>query len=224
MAEPSNGGHPDAAELQSHADGEGMDERVLAHVASCASCREEVAAIRRLTAALALGSRRPDSLCEKIRARRAESMRDAQVVPLRAPRRRRTFLLPAGLAAAAALALFVPRAWREDTPDVTPPASGAKGSASPRMTMREMIVTEAGAASIDSISWDVASLGITAEVSYTTELAESPRAARLANQVVERLVEGGLARPAITVLPVPLREQREPLPPGSVRVRLRAAL
>lgn len=224
MTEQSNGMHPDAAELQAHADGEVVDERVLAHVAACAGCREEVAAVRRVTAALALGSRPSDRLMDKIQERRASLAREALVDPLRAARaRRRAFLLPVGLAAAAALALFVPRAWREPTPDEAPPVPGAKGPASSGMTMTEMVVTETGATSIDSISWDVTGPGITAEVSYTTEAAESPRAGRLADQVVERLVEGGLARPAITVIPVPLREQNEPLPPGAVRVRLRAA-
>jgi anti-sigma factor RsiW len=83
MAERLNGMHPDAAELQAHADGEVMDERVTAHVASCAECRAEIVAIRRVTAALSLGSRPPDSLTDKIRARRAEAAQGAPMIPVR---------------------------------------------------------------------------------------------------------------------------------------------
>ncbi|MCR4342123.1 MAG: hypothetical protein NUW01_19780 [Gemmatimonadaceae bacterium] len=221
MAEPVNGTHPDAAELQSHADGETLDERVAAHIESCASCREEVAAIRRVTAALSLGSRPSDSLTEKIRARRAESAQGAPVAPLRARRTRfRTFLLPVGLAAAAALALFVPRAWRERAPDERSPAAGAKGAPPLDIVVDEAIVTETGATSIDSVSWEISGPGITAELRYVTGRAESPGAARLAERVVERLMEAGLERSSIAVRPAPARETNRPLPPGAVGVTL----
>ena len=221
MAEPLNGAHPDAAELQAHADGEAAGERVAAHVASCAECREEVAAIRRVTAALSLGSKPPDSLTEKIRARRAESARGARVIPVRARgMRRRTFLLPVGLAAAAALALFVPRAWREPPPDERSP-SAAKGALSPGIVLDETIITETGATSIDSASWDVGGAGITAELRYVTGLVESSGAARLAERVAERLTDAGLERASITIRPLAAQDRTRPLPPGAVGITLR---
>lgn len=223
MAERSNGTHPDAAGLQAHADGEVMDERIAAHVASCPECREEIAAIRRVTAALILGSKPPASLTEKIHARRAEAARGAPALPLRAPRmRRRLFLLPAGLAAAAALALFVPRAWREPPPEDRSPTGGAKGALPVDIVGDETIVTETGATSIDSISWDIGGQGITAELRYVTGLDESSRAARLAERVAVMLMDGGLERSSITIRPVPARETNRPLPSGAVGVTLRA--
>jgi hypothetical protein len=85
----------------------------------------------------------------------------------------------------------------------------------------ETIVTEAGATSIDSVSWDISGLGITAELRYVTGLAESPRAARLAENVAERLMDAGLERSSITIQPVPAPEPNRPLPPGAVGVTLR---
>jgi hypothetical protein len=222
MAERLNDTHPDAAELQAHADGDAADERVTAHIASCAECRAEIVAIRRVTAALSLGSAPPDSLTDKIRARRARSAHGAPVIPLRARRmRRRAFLLPVGLAAAAALALFVPRAWREPPPDDDPPPAGAKGAAPLDIVVGESIVTETGATSIDSVSWDISGPGLTAELRYVTGLAESPRAARLAESVAERLVASGLERSSIRIQPVPAPEPNRSLPPGAVGVTLR---
>ncbi|MEX1186203.1 MAG: hypothetical protein WEA80_06405 [Gemmatimonadaceae bacterium] len=221
MAEDMNGTHPDAAELQAHADGEAMDERVTAHVASCAECREEIAAIRRVTAALSLGSKPSASLTEKIRVRRAEAAQGAPVISLRARRtRRRAFLLPVGLAAAAALALFVPRAWREPPPEEQPP-SGAKGATPLDTLANETIVTESGTTSIDSVSWDISGPGITAELRYVTGTDESLRAARLAERVVEGLMDAGLERSSITIRPVAAQDQTRPLPPGAVGVTLR---
>lgn len=222
MAERSNDMHPDGAELQAHADGEATDERVSVHVASCAECREEVAAIRRVTAALILGSKPPDSLTEKIRARRAESAQRVPVASLSARRmRRRTFLLPVGLAAAAALALFVPRAWRDSPPDGRSPVGGAKGALPPVNVVDEAIVTETGATSIDSVLWDVRGPAITAELRYLTGLAESSGAARLAERIVERLTEAGLDRSSIAIRPVATQDDTRPLPPGAVGVTLR---
>lgn len=222
MAERLNAAHPEDNELQAYADGEVVDDRVSDHVASCAECREEVAAIRRVTAALSLGSSPPDSLTEKVHARRLESAQGAPVASLRARRsRRRAFLLPVGLAAAAALALFVPRAWREQSPDKSAPASGSKGAPPLNVAASETIVTESGATSIDSVSWDVSGPGTTAELRYVTGLAESPAAARLAERVVDRLTQAGVARSSIAVRPVPARQTIQPLPPGAVGVTLR---
>lgn len=222
MAERMNDTHPDAAELQAHADGEGLDGRVSAHVATCAECREEVAAIRRVTAALSLGSKPRDSLAEKIRARRAESARGAPVISPRARRMRgRNFLLPVGLAAAAALALFVPRAWRESPFAADPPSAGAKGAPPLDLVVDETIVTEAGATSLDSLSWDISGSGITAELRYVADVAQSAGAARLAERVVQRLVDGGLDRSSITIRPVAAQDDTSALPVGAVRVTLR---
>ena len=102
MTEPMNGSHPEPVELQAFADGEAESARVAAHVESCAVCRAEVAAIRRVTAALSLGSKPPDSLLERIPERRANS--HERVVPTAPRRERRTarrFMLPLGLASAA---------------------------------------------------------------------------------------------------------------------------
>lgn len=221
MAEGMNGAHPDAAKLQAYADGDGADERVSAHVAVCAECQEEIMATRRVTAALSLGSKPSDALTEKIRARRAESARGDRVIPLHARgTRRRTFLLPVGLAAAAALALVVPRVWREPPPDERSPSVGAKGVRPLGIVVGEVIVTETGATSIDSVAWDISGPGMTAELRYVTGLAESPRAARLAERITERLTDAGLERSAIRVQPVAERETARPLPPGSVRVTL----
>lgn len=222
MAERLNGAHPDGAELQAHADGEATDERVSAHVASCAECREEVAAIRRMTAALSLGSKPSDSLTEKIRARRAVAAQGAPVASLRARRmRRRTFLLPVGLAAAAALALFIPRAWRESAPDERSPVSGAKGPVPVDTTVDELVVTETGPTSIESISWDISGTGVTVELRYRTGVAESPRAERLAERIASRLREAGIDSAAITVLPVGAQAADQSLPAGAVSVRMR---
>lgn len=222
MAERLNGGHPDAAELQAHADGDAVDERVSAHVAACAECQEEIAAVRRVTAALSLGSKPSDSLTEKIRARRAESARGASVTDLRARRTRsRAFLLPVGLAAAAALALFVPRVWRESPPDERSPSPGAKGALPLDIVVDESIVTETGATSIDSVSWDLSGPGITAELRYVAGLAESSAAARLAERVADRLTAAGLERSSITIRPFATQDGTRPLPPpGAVGVTL----
>ena len=223
MAERVNAGHANDAELQAYADGELVAERVTAHVASCAECREEIAGIRRVTAALSLGSKPPDSLTEKIRSRRAESARTAPVIPLRS-RQRRAFLLPVGLAAAAALALFVPRAWRDQPPDDSSPPAGAKGAQPFDIVLGERIVTEMGATSIDSVSWEISGTGITAELRYLTGVAESPSAARLAERVQEQLTDAGLPRSSITVRPLATQDQMRPVPPGAVAVTLRGRI
>lgn len=214
--------HPDAAELQGYADGEPVSELVTGHVVTCAQCREEVAAIRRVTAALSLGSRPSDSLTEKIRARRAEAGQGTPVTPLRARKtRRRSFLLPVGLAAAAALTLIVPRAWREPPPDQRAPSGAAKGALPPQVGVNEMIVTETGRTSIDSVAWDVSGTGTTAELRYVTGTAESPRAALLAERIAGRLMTAGLERSSISIQPAPAQEHLRPPPPGAVGVTLR---
>src|SRR5687768_4268162 len=109
MTEPMNGPHPESADLQAFADSEPGSERVAAHVESCAVCRADIAAIRRVTAALSLGSKPPHTLMERIRERREASTE--RVVPIASRPARasaRRFMLPLGLAAAAALAIIVP--------------------------------------------------------------------------------------------------------------------
>lgn len=219
MAESLGGPHPDAAELQRYADGEVQDDRMAAHVESCAACRAEIAAIRRVTMALSLGSTPPDSLTGRIRARRAAISQDTPAISRRNPRRRaRTFMLPVGLAAAATLAIFVPRALREPPGDTSPPVSGAKGALPPDAVLDETIVTETGRTSIDSTSWDVAAPGMTVVIRYFTGRDESPRAERLARRVAERLREAGVDAAAITVRPVLPTASDRPLPPGAVGI------
>lgn len=227
MTEPMIGPHPEPAELQSFADGEAGSERVAAHLESCAVCRAEVAAIRRVTAALSLGSKPPDALLERIRARRAAS--EEGVVPL-APRRERAghrrYMLPLGLAAAAALAVIVPRAMREPADEQPRSVPGAKGVSPVDVVVEERIVTETGATSIDSISWDtIDSAGMSrAELRYLTGVPESARAERLANRLADQLREAGMEGSAITVIPVPSGALRESPPAGAVAVRIRARL
>lgn len=222
MSERLNDVHPGAAELQAYADYEAVEERVSAHVAGCAECREAVTAIRRVTVTLSLGSKPSGSLPETIRARRAELARVAPRAPLHARRRRFSLvLLPVGLAAAAALALFVPRAWREQPRDNRPPDRGAKGALSPDVGAEEKIVTETGVSGIDSVAWDVSDPATVAELRYVTGVAESSRAARLAERVADQLMDAGLDRASITIRPVAARDNARPLPPGAVGVTLR---
>lgn len=221
MAEDMNGTHPDAAELQSHADGEALDGRVEAHLESCAACRAEVVAIRRVTAALSLGSRAPDSLTDRIHEQRAAA-RETPVVAIRRQRMRtRNVLLPVGLAAAALLVVFAPRALRQPTRDEPAAPTGAKGPVPVDTTVDELLVTETGPMSIESISWDIGGAGVAVELRYRTGLPESPRAARLAERVATRLREAGIDSAAITVLPVGAQRSDESLPAGAVSVRMR---
>ncbi len=223
MTDAKSSTHPAAADLQRYADGEATDGRVNAHVQSCSVCGNEVAAVRRVTAALSLGSRPPDSLTETIRAKRAASGRESPGVSLRRPPiRSRSAWLPLGLAAAAMLAIFIPRAWREQPSRERPSPPGAKG-AMPMEVIEERIVTETGPTSIDSMSWEFSGRGTTAELRYIAGLAESPRAERLVARVAERLKDSGLDARAIVVRAVPAQGS-DPLPPGGVglTIRLRA--
>ena len=225
MTEPMNGPHPEPAELQSFADGEAESERVAVHLESCAVCRADVAAIRRVTAALSLGSKPPDALLERIRARRAAS--EERVVPL-APRRERArsrrYMLPLGLAAAAALAIMLPRALRETADEQPPSASGAKGVTPVDVVVTERIVTETGPTSIDSITWDMIGDARTsrAELRYLAGVPESARAELLANRLAVQLREAGMEATAITVIPIPSGGSRASPPAGAVAVTIRA--
>lgn len=224
MTEPMSGQHPEPVELQAFADGEAGSERVAAHIEACAVCRAEVAAIRRVTAALSLGSKPPDTLLERIRERRADSREG--VVPI-APRRKRTtarrLMLPLGLAAAAALAIIVPRAMREPVSEETPSVSGAKGATRAGVIVEQRIVTESGPTSIDIISWDIRHTTglLRAELRYRTGVPESARAERLASRVAQQLRQSGIRESSITVIPVTTRASLESLPPGAVEVTLR---
>lgn len=222
-----NGSHPGPADLQAFADGEAGSERVAAHIQSCAVCREEVAAIRRVTAALSLGSKPPDTLLERVRARRADSRE--RVVPIASRRERRSarrFMLPLGLAAAAALAIIVPRAVREPVGDVTPGAPGAKGATPTDLVVQQAIVTETGPTSIDSISWDVGDPTGTlrAELRYLSGVAESGRAELLAGRVAQQLRESGMRASSITVVPTPAGTARDLPPAGAVTVTIRSRI
>lgn len=114
MTEPMRGAHPDSPELQRYADGAAdvaRDERLLAHVESCAECCAEVERIQRVTAALSLTSKAPSSLSARIESRRAAAATSRALAS--SPSRTRRFLLPVGLAAAAVLVMITPWAWRE---------------------------------------------------------------------------------------------------------------
>lgn len=225
MAEPMGGIHPDSGELQRYADGEESSGRVASHVEACAICREEIAAVRRVTAALSLGSKAPDSLASRIQSRRNAA--SAERIPIRVPRSRRgarALMLPVGLAAAAALVIFAPRALRDEPGDDKPPAPGAKGAISTDVILLETIVTEAGQSSIDSISWDINGPGLTAEIRYVAGRGDSPRAQRLAERVAAALRAEGVGPTAITVRPETEQPSTRPLPAGAIRVTVRARL
>lgn len=222
-----NGSHPEPADLQSFADGEAGSERVAAHIQSCAACREEVAAIRRVTAALSLGSTPPDTLLERIRARRADS--HDRAIPMASRRERanaRRFILPLGLAAAAALALIVPRAMREPPGDDMPAVSEAKGGTPRDFVVQQAIVTETGPTSIDSTSWDVggAAGALRAELRYLAGVPESARAELLAGRVAQQLRESGIDATSITVIAVAAGASRESPPAGAVVVEIRSRM
>lgn len=121
MLEPRSLPHPADEALQRLADGDvdrDGDASLVAHVDHCPQCRDEIERVRRVTAALSLSSVAPDAVLEKIRQRRAQGNMQPPVraSSVRSSRRMR-FLLPAGLAAAAIVALFGKSAWR---PDSTP--------------------------------------------------------------------------------------------------------
>lgn len=225
MDEATRAGHPDTAELQAHADGELQDERVARHVESCATCREEVSAVRRVTAALALGSKSSDSLMARIQAKRAADASSPSPA-IRRRSRLRVLAMPVGLAAAAALAIIVPRATREPIRDETSSASGAKGGMPANLVVQQAIVTETGPTSVDSISWDISdgAGALSAELRYLAGVPESARAELLANRVVEQLRGTGMEASSITVIPVPAVASRESPPAGAVAVTIRMPL
>lgn len=225
MTEPMSGPHPEPVELQAFADGEAGSERTAAHMESCAVCRAEVAAVRRVSAALSLGSKPPDTLMERIRERRADF--HERVGPIASRRERagaRRFMLPLGLAAAAALAIIVPRAMREPVDEQSPSVPGAKGATPVDVVVEEMIVTETGATSIDSISWDVLDNARVsrAELRYITGVPEAARAELLVNRVAQQLREAGMDGSAITVIPIAPGSAPESPPAGAVAVTIRA--
>ena len=99
---------------------------------------------------------------------------------------------------------------------------GAKGPLPVDTPADEIIVTETGQTSIDSISWNVSGAGATAELRYLTGLPESPRAEQLAERVASRLRQVGIDSAAITVLPVSAQRTDQSLPAGAVGVRVRS--
>jgi hypothetical protein len=220
----TNGLHPAAADLQAFADGEAGSEHVAAHLETCPACRAEVAATRRVTAALSLGSRPPDALLARIQARRSAS--SAPIVPIASRRERtraRRIVLPLGLAAAAALAIIVPRAMREPA-DVAPGGPGAKGTPRLDIVLDERIVTETGPTSIDSVSWDISDTtgALRAELRYLAGTPESDRAERLAARIAEQLQAAGLKASSITVISVAAGASPGSPPAGAVAVTMRA--
>lgn len=217
MDDRVNGAHPDSAELQLHADGESQDERVARHVESCPVCRDEVAGIRRVTAALALGSSPSDSLTARIQSKRADAGR-----ALRAPARRsrsRVFALPLGLAAAAALLVFAPRAWRDDGRVDDPSVVGAKGAApTPGF---ETVLTEWRQPSVDSVVQALGNRGMGVELRYNAG-RESERAERLVDRITRYLVEQGVSRSSIHVRREVPQAPRGKLAGGAVGIIVRA--
>ena len=162
---------------------------------------------------------------ERIRARRADS--DERVAPIAARSDRasaRRFMLPLGLAAAAALAIIVPRAMREPVADGTPSVSGAKGATPSDIVVRQAVVTETGPTSIDSISWDFSDATgvLSAELRYLSGIPESARAELLASRIAGQLREAGLGASSIAVIPVPTGAASESPPAGAVGVTVRA--
>lgn len=222
MTDRLSGAHPDSAALQLYADGEAQDQRIASHVESCAVCRAEVAAVRRVTAALSLSSVPPTSLGTRIQERRAAAA--AAPVRLRHTHSRvRPFLLPAGLAAAAALVIFLPRAMREPAPNVEPSASGAKGAVPGGAVLFETLLAEASQSSLDSVVRALGDSGSVVEIRYVAGRAGSARAELLADSVAELLRERGVEQSIIAVRRE--SEDRAGVPPdGFVAVRVRGRL
>src|ERR671926_1079797 len=78
MANMTADQHPGPDDLQRCADGDidpAHDAALVAHVESCATCRSEIEAMRRVTALLSLSSTPPPDLFERIKARRASGER-----------------------------------------------------------------------------------------------------------------------------------------------------
>ncbi|MEO7646624.1 MAG: hypothetical protein ABIV11_00110 [Gemmatimonadaceae bacterium] len=222
MADSTRSTHPDSAELQKYADDEIQDDELIMHVESCATCREEIAAVRRVTAALSLTSKSPDSLSARIHSRRADHNRVASPVAIsRSKSRVRGFILPVGLAAAAMLVIFAPRALREESLDVTAPTSGAKGM-TPSGAVFETVLSEWSQGSIDSAVQALDAPGTTVELRYVTGRDESARAQVLADSIAGFLRDRGVAAHAITVrrdLPQP---PLQPLRAGAVGISVRS--
>lgn len=219
MHDPMRGIHPESAELQRFADGESRDPQIAGHIESCARCRDEIAAVRRVTAALSLGSKVPDSLAARIQARRSGSAGAASSRPLARPRpRMRSLMLPLGLAAAALLVFFVPRAVRRPPSEPGSAGVGAKGSPPAYIGLFETIVTEVGPGSIDSMSFSIAAPGIVVELRYVDGRSESPKARRLADRVAGLFRSEGVDASAITVGAEPPGSS---LAAGAVRVTVR---
>lgn len=225
MNEPMRGIHPESAELQRFADGEATDPQLASHVESCALCRQEIAAVRRVTAALSLGSKVPDSLAARLQARRSEVAGMTSAKPLTRRRRphARFFIVPVGLAAAAVLVVFVPRALRNPSPKPGIVNIGAKGAIPAGAVLVETtVVTATGKNSIDSVSWEISVPGMTVELRYVADRAESPQARRLADRVAELLREEGIDASAITVRGEPLQAFQRSLPAGAVEITWRS--
>jgi hypothetical protein len=78
--------HPEADALQRLADGNvdaDLDRPWVDHVSGCATCRDEIERIRRVSAAMALSSQPPADLFSQIKGRRAAGERVALPVPRR---------------------------------------------------------------------------------------------------------------------------------------------
>ncbi|HUR91505.1 MAG TPA: hypothetical protein VMY38_02410 [Gemmatimonadaceae bacterium] len=214
-----NGAHPDSAELQLHADGEPQDGRVARHIESCATCREEVAGIRRVTTALALGSRPSDSLLGRIQSKRADAGR-APPVPARRPSfRPREYALPLGLAAAAALLVFAPRAWRDDGRVNDPGQVGAKGAV-PGVVF-ETVLTGWRRAAVDSVVRMLENGDLEVELRHNPD-REWQRAVRLSDRIAGYLVDQGISRSRIDVRREAPQAPGRELAAGAVGITVRA--
>lgn len=80
----AHGPHPTTEALQRFADGavDAADDRsLIKHIASCATCRDEVEQVRRVNASIALSSRPPADRFSRLKARRDAGERVALPVP-----------------------------------------------------------------------------------------------------------------------------------------------
>lgn len=217
MDETTRAGHPETAELQAHADGEPQDDRVARHMESCAMCREEVAAVRRVNAALALGSKPSDSLLARIQAKRAGA---ASALPRasRARPRLRAFAVPVGLAAAALL-VFAPRVFRDDRTLEVPATVGAK-RALPGSVF-ETLLTEWTMLPLDSVVRSADGRGMTVKLRYAAGFSESGEAEQLAARIREYLTEQGIDPAAIEVSREATQLSTRRIPAGAVHITVR---
>ncbi len=216
MPEQPGRSHPTDEELQRAADGDidaAVDASLLGHIEGCAECRAEIERVQRVTAALSLTSVVPELDFARIREQREpRSMRP----PVRASgisgNRRLRILVPAGLAAAAALVLFSQRSRRSEL------EPGANAHAEQPATRLLATMAEWRQPAIDSAIAGLEEPQTRIEISFSAPGAKSVSAGRqLADSVARYLRERGVRPDRVTVTRATAARS---LPPGSITITI----